>query len=147
MTPAGPVASGCVAKTAPYSIVGAPSNNGTYTGAGRTSIGSANEIGSGCDETMFYESATFLLTINGLTATNFDSLSTVAFGFGPDAPGSPDRDDWSIGTPISTTTSTTPEPASMALMGTGLVAIALARRAKKLTCACLNDSGWLVFRT
>lgn len=132
--PATKAPAGCLANTVPYSIVGAPRSNGTYSGlpAGspNSTIGSANAIGNGCDGDMFYQSATFMLTITGLNATNFDSLSTVAFGFGPDAPGKPDGDDWAVGYPTSITTSTTPEPASMVLMGAGLIGIALLRRSK-----------------
>jgi hypothetical protein len=123
-----------------YSIVGQPSSNGTYTdNETGTTLGSANRLNTGCDGTMFYESATFTLSIAGLNATNFATLSNVVFGFGPDSPNNPDGDDYSTGVICTTcggsgggsTGSTIPEPASIVLLGSILAVISTTLRKKK----------------
>jgi len=108
---------------APFSIIGG--SNGSYTPPGKTKIGSANAFDTGCDGTMFYGSATFTLLIPGLTSTS--TISNVVFGFGPDSANSPDGDDFSPGTGGSTAT---PEPSTLALMGSGLLALGFVRRKK-----------------
>jgi hypothetical protein len=121
--PAGTTTPPCLMNTAPYSIVGSPSGNGTYTG-GSGPIGSANFLNSGCDGTMFYESATFTISIPTLTGADFASLSNVGFGFGPDSANNPDMDDVHKGV-------LAPEPTSITLIGLGLCGIALLRRRSK----------------
>ncbi len=125
-------------NTAAYSIVGAPSGNGTYTGVfpAGTSKGSANLLSSGNDGVMFDQSASFVLSIPGLNATNFVTLGSVAFGFGPDGQNKPDGDDISAGVFVNYCLtcgpggggSPVPEPSSMGLIGLGLSGIGLLGR-------------------
>jgi hypothetical protein len=123
---------GTCGSAAQYSIVGSPGANGTYTNPNnlkQTDIGSANFIASGCDDPMFYKSATFNLSITGLNATNFNTITKVAFGLGPDAPNKPDKDD--VGGGVFTPT-VVPEPASWAMMLIGFGGIgAMMRRSRR----------------
>ena len=116
-------------NTAPHSIVGAPSANGEYVESGNPSIGSANLLNSTADRTMFYQSATFVLTFSSnLTTAQINGLasSVVKFGFGPDGINTPDTDDISAGVYQGATA--TPEPASLMLTAGGLGLAALLRR-------------------
>jgi hypothetical protein len=120
---------GCAPNTAPYSVVGSPSSNGTYTNPNNLKagapIGSANLLTSGCDGAMFYQSVTFNLSVTGLTATNFAQITNVAFGLGPDAANKPDKDDVGAGVFKPTVV---PEPAAWAMFLIGFGGIGLMMR-------------------
>lgn len=79
---------------------------------------------------MFAGSVTFTLSITGLTADNFDTITDVAFGLGPDGANSPDEDDVGAGLP----TQTTPEPGTfiLTMLGAGLLGVVQRRRQFKL---------------
>jgi hypothetical protein len=127
---------GCVKNTAPYSVVGAPSSNGTYTNPNNLNgpgVGSANLLNGGCDGTMFYESVTFDLSITGLNTTNFNQIANVGFGLGPDSANKPDKDDVG-GAPTASFSTAVPEPATWAmfLVGFGAIGFTMRRRLRNL---------------
>jgi len=69
---------------------------------------------------MFAGSVTFSLSITGLNATNFLTITNVGFGLGPDSANAPDNDDVGAATPV-------PEPPFFVMLGLGVGAIVIGR--------------------